>query len=377
MPAVAELVAAQICIQARKPLFLWGGPGTGKTISLEQLAALLEESLWTVILSIREPSDQGGLPVITPEGVRMHPPRWAMELVAAKHGIVFWDEFNTAPPTTQSSALRVVHGGWAGDQKLPENTSHVAAGNPPEVSTGAYDLTSAIANRWVHMNWPVDPTQWADGMVAGFPNPPLSRVRPNWKHGIAAKRGVVASFIRRRGELLYDLPKSATEQGRAWKSPRTWTMAADLLAAADAAGHGTKSEVARLLVAGCVGEAGQIEFSQWFVKLDLVDPEEYLERPFLTPLPRRQDQTMATLDSVAGAALDRSKPKKARIARYYAAWKVLGRILKSQGDIAIPAARTLAVNTGMTEPGFGRGNQAIGVLIPFVTSHVSDDVQGR
>jgi len=342
--AAPNVIAAQVCIQARKPLFLWGGPGTGKTATLEQFAEALDEPLWTVILSIREPSDQGGLPQITDTGVKLHPPRWAYELKAKQHGIVFWDEFNTAPPTTQSSALRVVHGGWAGDEKLPEQTSHVAAGNPPEISTGAYDLTSAIANRWVHMKWPVEVEAWADGMVAGFPPPPIARLRSNWREGIAAKRGVVAAFIRRRGELLYDMPQSATEQGRAWKSPRTWTMTADLLAAADSAGHGPKSEVARLLVAGCVGEPGQIEFSKWFVNLDLKDPEEYLAHPMATPLPKRQDQTMATLDSVAGAALDRSKKKKERIARYYSAWKVLGRILKSQGDIAIPAARTLATN---------------------------------
>jgi len=344
MSSTADIIATQVCIQARTPVFLWGGPGTGKTATLEQLAEALNEPLWTVILSIREPSDQGGLPQITENGVKLHPPRWAYELKKTKHGIVFWDEFNTAPPTTQSSALRVVHGGWAGDEKLPAATSHVAAGNPPEVSTGGYDLTSAIANRWVHINWPVDPNQWAEGMVAGFPAPPIARLRANWKEGIAAKQGVVASFIRRRGEHLYALPESATEQGRAWRSPRTWTMSAHLLAAAESAGHGPKSEAARVLVAGCVGEVGQNEFSKWYVNLDLRDPEEYLRNPLNTPLPKRQDQTMATLDSVAGAALDRGKKKAQRIERYYAAWKVLGRILKSQGDIAIPAARTLAVN---------------------------------
>jgi hypothetical protein len=121
-------------------------------------------------------------------------------------------------------------------------------------------------------------------------------------------------------------------------------MSGTVLAAADAAGHGPKSEVARTLVAGCVGEPAQREFSTWLVKLDLKDPEEYLADPMNVPLPKRQDQTMATLDSVASAALDRNKNKKQRISRYYSAWKVLGRIMKNQGDIAIPAARTLAVN---------------------------------
>lgn len=345
MPTPADIHAIQIAIQARIPTFLWGPPGCGKTSILEQLAPALGEKLWTVILSIREPSDQGGLPVVSNEGVRMHPPMWAQQLCAEGHGIVFWDEFNTAPPTTQSSALRVVHGGWAGDLKLPDHTSHVAAGNPPEVSTGAYDLTSAIANRWCHFRWSVDAPGWSDGMVAGWPKPAILKLPENWRSHIAAKRGIVASFIRRRGELLLQLPEETSEQGRAWPSPRTWEMAALLLAAAAAVGQNEKSEVARLLVQGAVGESAAREFTSWYVNLDLRDPEEYLRDPKGTPLPKRQDQIMATLDSVAGSALDQRHKKKDQVERYYAAWKVIGRVCREAGpDISMPAARTLATN---------------------------------
>ena len=189
----AHEIATQVCIQAHVPVFLWGAPGTGKTAVLEGIATAIKEPLHTVILSIREPADQGGLPWITgnagteklpngntvsgpPEtreeplvGVRMIPPMWARMLAADGHGVVFWDEFNTAPPTTQSSALRVIHGGYAGDLKLPPKTSHVAAGNPASQVSGGYDLTAAIANRWTHIDWPLDPSAWCNGMVSGWP----------------------------------------------------------------------------------------------------------------------------------------------------------------------------------------------------------------
>lgn len=342
MVATSDLIAVQIAIQARKPVFLWGGPGVGKTANVEAISRGLNEPLWTVILSIREPSDQGGLPVITPEGVKMEPPMWAKQLVQEKRGVVFLDEFNTAPPTVQSSALRVVHGGWAGDIKLPEETSFVAAGNPPEISTGAYDLTSAIANRWVHFKWPLNSGQWCEGMVSGWPDTPIRKLPESWKNGISAKSGVIASFIRVRSHLLYQLPEDATEQGRAWASPRTWEMAGILLAAASAVGYSEKTEVARLLVAGCVGESAQREFTNWYIKLDLRDPEEYLADPNNTPLPKRQDQIMATLDSVASASLDRNPKRAEQLKRYEAAWVVLGRVAKDKADIAIPAARILA-----------------------------------
>lgn len=342
--ADANLIAIQIAVQARIPVFLWGPPGTGKTKTTEAFSRILDEKLWVVILSIREPSDQGGLPVIRPEGVTMEPPRWAKELHAAGHGIVFFDEFNTAVPTVQSSALRVIYGGWAGDQKLPEETSFIAAGNPPETSTGVYDLTSAIANRWVHFDWKPDTVTWCDGMISGWPDPTARRIDPNWKNLLSTKRSTFASFIRRRGELLDAMPEDPAEQGKAWPSRRTWDMAAYLAAAAASAGFSEKSEVVRKLVAGCVGVPAQREFTSWFVKLDLRDPEDYLKDPRNTPLPRRQDQIMATLDSVASASLDRNKKRPEQIKRYESAWVVLGRVARQTPDIAIPAARTLAPN---------------------------------
>lgn len=337
-----HLLATQICMQSRSPVFLWGAPGTGKTAQLEAISAALREPLWTVILSIREPSDQGGLPIIRPDGVHMHPPLWAAQLCEKGHGTVFWDEFNTAPPTTQSSALRVIHGGYAGDKKLPAETSHVAAGNPASMVSGGYDLTAAIANRWTHIDWPTNPDEWAGGMVAGWPEMEVVRLPERWREMEAAKRGTVAAFIRRKPNLLMAMPKQAALQGKAWPSPRMWSRVATLLAAAESVGFGPKTSVARLLVLGCVGDGATTEFIEWITSLDLRDPEEYLAKPMETPLPTRQDQIMATLDSVAAAALD--KGKKDHVQRYYAAWKVAGRLLKNKGDIAIPACRTLAGN---------------------------------
>lgn len=342
---IAEMIALQVCILARIAVFLWGEPGIGKTATVTAMSTAMAEMMWTVILSIREPSDQGGLPVIRPDGsVWMAPPGWAMELEKEGHGIVYLDELNVAPPTTQNSALRVVQEGQAGDQKLPDETSFAAAGNPPETNVGAYNLTAAMANRFVHISWPLDITGWCDGMVSGWATPPIVRLGPGWKSSIPAKRGAVAAFMRVRGkDLLHAKPDDPTAQGRAWPSPRMWTTWPTLWAACESAGYNVKSEVARVLCAGCVGEAAAAEFFTWIVNLDLRDPEEYLADPLNIPLPKRQDQLMATLDGVAATCLNQeghSRPKF--VQRYRCAWKVLGRIIKDKADIAIPAARILA-----------------------------------
>lgn len=343
-----EMIAFQICVQARQPVHIWGEPGTGKTMATQAMAKQLEERLWPVILAIREPSDQGGLPVVTHHSdgqasVWMAPPRWAKELTDEGKGQVHFDEMNVSPPTVQNSALRVVNEGWAGDKKLPTETSFILCGNPPETNSGVYHLTAAMANRVVHIVWPLGHEEWCDGMISGW-KVQIIRLPSNWRAGIPEMNGLFSAFIRRRGNLLLQKPADPQEAGKAWPSPRTWTTSAVIAAAANSVGHDIKSEVAKILIAGCVGEAAATEFTTYVVNLDLRDPEEYLANPLDTPLPTRQDQTMATLSQIAASALAERPKKKEMIQRYYAAWKVLGRILRTQGDIAIPASRILAVN---------------------------------
>lgn len=337
-----QLTVLQLAMQANQPIFLWGAPGTGKTANVESLARGLNLPVWTVILSTREPTDQAGLPVITEKGVKFHPPLWAAECAEAGGGVVFFDEFNTAPATVQASALRVVQGGYVGDLKLPEATSFVACGNPPSTSTGVYALTAATANRWIHMDWRDSHEEWCNGMLAGWPTAPVVRLPSSWRDLIQVKRATIVSFLRVRSNLRHMQPEDRSQQGKAWPSPRTWDMSARMLAAAGAAGFDERSTVAQLLLRGCVGDTAAHEFSRWFVNLDLRDPEEYLADPEGTPLPPRPDQVMATLDAVASAAIDQSaRFDKTRTDRFYKAFRLLGRV---SPDVGMPAARALIAN---------------------------------
>lgn len=342
-----HLTVLQIAAQAHQPLFVWGPPGVGKTANVEAIARGLGVPAWTVILSTREPTDQAGLPIITEKGVRMHPPLWAAECAEKGGGIVFFDEFNTAPATVQSSALRVIQDGVVGDLKLPSKTSFIACGNPPSTSTGVYQLTAATANRWLHLDWQDDADQWFSGMLGGWPTPSIVRLPAGWEEKIGEKRSLVVSFLRVRPELRRAQPESREDQGKAWPSPRTWDMTARMLAAAAAAGHDEKSEIGRLMILGCVGQAAMVEFTKWIVTLDLRDPEEYLADPLNTPLPKRSDQVFVTLDAVAAAACSKSPrfSEDQRLSRFRAAFKLVGRVIDDIGsDVAIPSIRSLVAN---------------------------------
>jgi len=325
-----------IAVQARVPVLIWGPPGAGKTATITAVAEALELPLEVIIASIREPSDFAGLPVVREDGVRMEPPAWAKRLAQAGKGILFLDEISTAPPAVQAALLRVVLDRVVGDLPLPPSVAVVAAANPPEQAAGGWDLSAPLANRFCHLTWEVNPQAWVDGMLRGWPVPAIPRLPDGWEAGIPAARALVASFIRYRPSLLLQVPQSEEQAGRAWPSPRTWDMAARLLAAAEAAQ--AESDVVAALVNGCVGEGAGLEFLAWRQALDLPDPEEILADPNKFRMPERGDLAFAALAAVVSAALSNLTRE-----RWLAAWAVLARAAeKGAKDIAAAAAKALA-----------------------------------
>ena len=231
----------------------------------------------TVIASIREPSDFAGLPVVVADGVRFAPPGWARRLAEAGQGLLFLDELSTAPPAVQAALLRVVLERVVGDLALPDDVAVVAAANPPEQAADGWDLSAPLANRLCHLTWEIDPRAVADGLAGGWAAPVVPALPGRWEAGLGLTRGLVAAFLHARPALACAPPTDAASAGRGWPSPRTWDMAARLLAAADAAGAGDQARSA--LVRGSVGEGAGVEFLAWLAEMDLPDPEAVLADP--------------------------------------------------------------------------------------------------
>lgn len=329
------VAALALALQAGVPVLAWGPPGTGKTAVITALAEKLGWHLEVVLASIREPADFSGLPVIREDGVKMEAPAWAKRLAQAERGILFLDEISTAPPAVQAALLRVVLDRVVGDLELPPGVAVVAAANPPEQAAGGWDLSPPLANRFCHLTWTLDSGAWVAGMVGGFSAPRVLVLPEDWEKEIPAARSLVAAFIRHRPTLLLKVPESEEQAGKAWPSPRSWDMAARLLAASNAAQAG--DDVAASLVAGCVGEGAGLEFLAWRKALDLPDPEAVLAAPDSFKVPERGDQAFAVLTAVVTAVVSNLTSE-----RWMAAWTVLARAA-DQGarDIAAAAAGAL------------------------------------
>src|SRR4051812_36479920 len=109
-------VTLDLSLSARVPVLVWGPPGVGKTATIRARAERLKLRCWTVIASLREPADFGGLAIVDPDArssngagtsphVSFAPPRFAVE-AAAEGGIIFLDELTAAPPAVQATLLR-------------------------------------------------------------------------------------------------------------------------------------------------------------------------------------------------------------------------------------------------------------------------------
>ena len=130
-------------------------------------------------------------------------------------------------------------------------------------------------------------------------------------------RGLVAAFLHVRPALACAPPSDAASAGRGWPSPRTWEMAARLMAAAGASG--TSGDARSALIRGAVGEDAGVEFLAWLVEMDLPDPEQVLADPASFRLPERGDRAYAALAAIASAVASDPTPE-----RWAAGWQVLG-----------------------------------------------------
>ena len=241
---VSKALAA--LVPTRRPIYLWGPPGVGKSSVVRQAAQALGLGLVDVRATLLDPVDLRGLPRLDSDRAIWCPPAF---LPSAGEGVLFLDELAQAAPLVQSACLQLTLDRRIGEYELPAGWSVIAASNRSEDRAGTHRLISPLANRFVHLDLEVSHDDWQAWAVA---------------NAIAPE---VRAFLQYRPALLFQFDAAANP--RAFPTPRAWQFVSDVTAKCP-------GDLLHPVVAGCVGDGPAAEFLG-FLRL-------YRELPDLDPV---------------------------------------------------------------------------------------------
>ena len=229
-------------IKAKRPVFLWGPPGIGKSEVVAEVAEELNGFVIDLRMAQMEPTDIRGIPFFNKDINKMD---WASpvdlpdEEFASKYPLIllFLDEMNSAPPAVQAAGYQLILNRRIGKYVLPDNVAIVAAGNRDSDKGVTYRMPMPLANRFLHLEMRADFASWQ-----------------NW----AVNKGIhkdVVGYLSFAKQDLYDFDNKSSS--RAFATPRSWVFVSDLLSDEE----NLDSDTLFNLVSGAVGEGLAVKFA--------------------------------------------------------------------------------------------------------------------
>ena len=220
------------------PMMVWGAPGVGKSSILRQAAEELGIGFIDVRLAQREPVDIRGLPVPGEDGVKwLVSSDWPRD--PASRGIILFDEITAADRSLQVAAYEFILDRRLGElYRVPDGWYICAAGNRTEDRAVAATMSSALANRFMHVELAEDVESWVAWAR-------MNDIRPE-----------VIGFIRFRPELLFSQKGENLERG--WPTPRAWERISRMMDVME----GESEDLVRKMVYGLVGNHAGVEFME-------------------------------------------------------------------------------------------------------------------
>src|SRR5262249_4968000 len=275
MKASFICTALRSLVSARQPVFIWGGPGIGKSAVVRQLASALGVPLQDVRALLLDPVDLRGLPFLGSDGRS----KWATPefLPRDGSGILFLDELNAAPAMVQASCYQLVLDRKLGEYTLPDGWGIVAAGNRDSDRAVTTRMPTPLRNRFVHLEFEVDLQEWSEWAIQ-------AGIRPE-----------VIAFLRFRQELLSAFDRDAN----AFPSPRSWEFVSRILETSP------DQTIEHELFAGAVGAGAATEFSAFLGMFrELPNIDAILLNPHREPVPDNPAAQYAVASALARCASD-------------------------------------------------------------------------
>ena len=275
MKASAILRALSTLLAARQPVFIWGGPGVGKSSVVKQLAAARSLPMRDIRALLLDPVDLRGLPFLGSDGRS----KWAVPdfLPQQGTGILFLDELNAAPAMVQASCYQLVLDRKLGEYTLPDGWPIIAAGNRDSDRAVTTRMPTPLRNRFVHLEFETDLQEWSEWAIS------------------AGMRPEVIAFLRFRPQLLSQFDRDQN----AFPSPRSWEFVSRILDATP------DPLMEHELFAGAIGSGAATEFSAFLRTFrELPNIDAILVNPHNEPVPDNPAAQYAVAAALAHCASD-------------------------------------------------------------------------
>lgn len=226
------------------PMLIHGAPGVGKSQIVRQVAEELGIGFIDVRLAEMDAVDIRGLPSVDNKNHSMtwNPPDFWPRDEKSK-GILFLDEVVSCDRSIQVAAYELILDRKLGDiYKVPDGWYICGAGNRTEDRAVAMSMSSALANRFMHVELTEDAEDWARWAINEGINPS------------------VVGFIRYRPEMLHHMDGENLEYG--WPSPRSWEKVSHMVDIMEKTN--AKKTIVKKIVYGLVGPGAGAEFMEFY-----------------------------------------------------------------------------------------------------------------
>ena len=255
-----------------QPIFLWGPPGIGKSSIIREVCEEANVDFIDLRMPLLDPTDLRGIPVPQNGQAKWLAPSF---LPQSGTGIISLEELPSAPPLVQVSAYQLTLDRKVGEYTLPDGYYVTATGNRIEDRAIVFAMSSALANRFTHIEVEVDVDQWVDWAFKAHVEP------------------TVIGFIKFRSNLLFAFNAGSSE--KAYPTPRTWEFTSRLL-------HILPESILPETMEGTVGKGATAEFMAFRrIQKDLPDLDKILAGDF-SFVPTKVDIKYATISALATKA---------------------------------------------------------------------------
>lgn len=258
------------------PILIHSSPGIGKSSVVKQVAESLGIGFVDVRLAEIESVDIRGLPSVDKEKGVMKwnaPDFWPRD--PESKGIIFLDEITACDKSCQVAAYELILDRKIGDfYKVPKGWYIVSAGNLTTDRAVATSMSSALSNRFLHVELEADHEAWLKWAYAHDVDPS------------------VTGFIMYRPEHLFSMKKENLERG--WPSPRSWDRVSQMVKI-----YKSNESLLRKIVYGLVGPAKGIEFIEFFkINKKFDNIVDMLEGKVPIKIPTKNDELYAFCSSL-------------------------------------------------------------------------------